>query len=107
MTDPRIAHFQLLARYNRLANAPAEAPTSDSAEPRGGTTEIRQALSATDLEMVRVLEDLIIVLIGSGIVKLTDLPKAAQDKLDRRLSLRAHLQGLDGIVGEADDIPLP
>ena len=69
--------------------------------------EIRRALSASDLEMIRVLEDLIALLIDKGQIALTELPPAAQEKLDRRLSLRARLADLDELVDEADDYPLP
>ena len=43
--------------------------------------EIRGALQASDLDLVRVIEDLIAVLIDNGVIKLTDLPRAAQRKL--------------------------
>jgi hypothetical protein len=36
--------------------------------------DIRDELEATDLELIRVIEDLITVLINNGILKLTDLP---------------------------------
>lgn len=89
------------------AEAVAEAVASGEAAPEERSSEIHQALSATDLEMVRVLEDLIAVLIDTGVIKLTDLPKPAQDKLDRRLRLRARLADRSGFVAEADDIVLP
>lgn len=46
------------------------------------------ALQASDLEVVRVLEDLIDVLIGRGVIQFTDLPEAAQKKLLGRKRLR-------------------
>ncbi len=50
-------------------------------------------LAATDAGFIRVAEDLITTLIGKGVVKLTDLPQAAQDKIQSRESLRAVLNG--------------
>ena len=38
-------------------------------------------LKQSDLDMIRVLEDLITVLIRKGVVRITDLPEAAQSKL--------------------------
>lgn len=46
------------------------------------------ALRSSDLEVVRVLEDLIDVLIGRGVIQFTDLPEAAQKKLLGRKRLR-------------------
>ena len=56
--------------------------------------DIRDELEATDLELIRVVEDLITVLIDNGILKPTDLPLAAQKKLTQRGKLRAQLGGL-------------
>lgn len=69
--------------------------------------EVRGALKASDLEMVRVIEDLINVLIDNGVLKLTDLPPAAQKKLTRRGRLRARLGGLGDMTPEADEVLLP
>ncbi|HEX9768939.1 MAG TPA: hypothetical protein VGA50_07155 [Kiloniellales bacterium] len=69
--------------------------------------EIQSGLEASDLELIRVLEDLIAVLIDNGIIKLTDLPLAAQKKLANREELRAQLGGLCDMAGESDEILLP
>ncbi len=71
------------------------------------TAELQNALVVSDLELVRVLEDLIAVLIDKRIIMLTDLPKAAQQKLAHRHDLRNQLADLGGIVAEQEDIPLP
>ncbi len=73
----------------------------------GDSTELQSALVASDLELVRVLEDLIAVLIDKRIIMLTDLPPAAQQKLARRYELRSRLGDLGGIVAEQEEIPLP
>ncbi len=72
-----------------------------------GSAELQNALVVSDLELVRVLEDLITVLIDKRIIMLTDLPKAAQQKLAHRYDLRSRLADLGGIVAEQEDIPLP
>ncbi len=73
----------------------------------GDTTNLQSVLVASDLELVRVLEDLIAVLIDKRIIMLTDLPQAAQRKLARRYELRSRLNDLGGIVAEQDEIMLP
>ena len=57
--------------------------------------------------MVRVLEDLISTLVDKGVINLTDLPKAAQDKIATRGTMRSKLSDLRGIVGDGDDLMLP
>jgi hypothetical protein len=69
----------------------------DSPELRafvGGLSE-QDSLADSDLRLVRVLEDLIDVLIEKDIIRFTDLPGPAQDKLMHRRSLRRSLQGLE------------
>lgn len=63
----------------------------------------RVGLQASDLDMVRVLEDLIGVLIDRGVIRFTDLPEAAQRKLQARQQTRARLGGLSGLLGEDDE----
>lgn len=70
-------------------------------------TEVRSALEASDLELIRVIEDLIAVLIDNGVIKLTDLPPAAQSKLTQRGELRAQLGGLCDMTAETDEVLLP
>ena len=48
----------------------------------------REAYAALDADFVRVLEDLVDVLIGRGIIRITDLPNEAQTKLFARKSFR-------------------
>lgn len=53
--------------------------------------EIKQELAQTDSDMARVGEDLLDVLIGKGVVALTDLPQKAQEAINRRKSKRNEL----------------
>ncbi len=46
-------------------------------------------LVESDIGMVRVLEDLINLLIDNGVIRITDLPEAAQQKLLERGALRS------------------
>lgn len=62
-----------------------------------------QRLQQSDLDMVRVLEDLIEVLMSKGIISITDLPPAAQSKLLNRAQARQALSGLEGLIGDDDE----
>lgn len=60
-------------------------------------------LKQSDPEMIRVLDDLIQVLIDKGVIRVTDLPAAAQAKLMDRSQAREALGGLSHLVGEDED----
>lgn len=80
-----------------------------NAQANGGRShaEIRAELEASDLELIRVIEDVITVLIDKRVFMLTELPAAAQEKLARRYNLRSKLSDLSGIISEHEDIMLP
>lgn len=61
-------------------------------------------LSRSDLEMARIVEDLIDVLVSKNILNFTDLPLPAQRKLVGRQKLRRNLSVLTNLVGDRDDI---
>lgn len=68
----------------------------ESADP----TVVR-ALSESDLAMIRVVEDVVDLLIEQNLLRFTDLPVAAQDKLMQRRSLRETINPL-GLMGHDD-----
>jgi hypothetical protein len=57
-------------------------------------------LQQSDLDMIRVLEDLISVLIRKGVVRITDLPEEAQAKLVGRSKARDALGGLNRLIND-------
>jgi len=57
-------------------------------------------LEQSDIELVRVLEDLVDVLTQKGVILFTELPEAAQQKLLRRKSARQVVQ--NSILNEDD-----
>lgn len=57
-------------------------------------------LQQTDADMIRVLEDLIHVLITKGVLRITDLPAAAQHKLVNRSHSREALGGLNRLIND-------
>ncbi len=62
-----------------------------------------ESLHSSDLELVRVLEDVVIVLVDRGIIQYTDLPVAARTKLDQRAVARADLEGLKTILKDTHE----
>jgi hypothetical protein len=67
----------------------------------GQALEVRlKQLRQSDLEMIRVLDDLIQVLTSKGVIRVTDLPPAAQAKLMDRSHAREALGGLDQLIDE-------
>ena len=80
-------------------NSPEIAEFSDPDVVRGERTNMLQS----DLEMIRVYEDLIDILISKRIVVLTDFPTKAQEKLVRRKRLRSSLSLLTEVLAPEDD----
>lgn len=62
---------------------------------------IRQTLAESDMQMVRLVDDLIDLLMDKGVIKFTDLPSAAAEKYLHRQIARTRLQA-DLIVDEDD-----
>lgn len=59
-------------------------------------------LKQSDLDMIRVLEDLIEVLTSKGVISITDLPPGAQAKLLNRNTARAALGGLNNLIDDEE-----
>lgn len=60
------------------------------------------SLKESDLELVRVLEDVVRVLVEKGVIRYTDLPEVARQKLDQRAVTRAEIEGLSGLLRDDD-----
>lgn len=67
---------------------------------QGGAAQIREQLSVSDSDMVRVIEDVIDVLIRKGVIETADLPAAVHAKLARRRELRRTMGTLSRLIGE-------
>ena len=63
------------------------------------------SLQYSDLELVRVIEDLVQVLVGKGVMAFTDLPEPARHKLQLRAHVRSQVGDLDGRVPEDGRLP--
>ncbi|MFJ2984238.1 MULTISPECIES: tryptophan synthase subunit beta [unclassified Pseudomonas] len=59
-------------------------------------------LKQSDLDMIRVLEDLIEVLTAKGVFSITDLPPGAQAKLLSRSTARKALGGLNNLIDDEE-----
>ncbi|MCX5511427.1 hypothetical protein OH705_26550 [Pseudomonas sp. BJa3] len=60
-------------------------------------------LKQSDLDMIRVLEDLIEVLTAKGVFSITDLPPGAQAKLLNRSTARKALGSLNNLIEEDEE----
>lgn len=61
-------------------------------------------LSQLDAEFIRVLEDLIDVLLAKGVLRLTDLPPQAMEKLNRRRNARQRLRDSLDLIDDEDGL---
>lgn len=65
---------------------------------------IKNVMSTLDLDMVRVTEDIIDVLIQKELILFTDLPEAVQNKLVFKRFLRESLNPMENLMDDDDDI---
>lgn len=70
----------------------------DAADPNAA-----RALSESDLNMIRVVEDVVDLLIEQNLLRFTDLPVRAQEKLLERRTLRQSMNSLS-LMGDDGDV---
>jgi hypothetical protein len=70
------------------------------ASRHGDEAQIREQLSVTDADMIRVVEDLIEVLITKSVISAADLPGVVNAKLARRRELRKTMSSLSRLISE-------
>ena len=102
----RDAAGRIAAIYRERSEEAQEYLASDHpeiAEFSGPDAGQHSSMLHSDLEMIRVYEDLIDILISKRIVVLTDFPTAAQEKLVRRKRLRSSLSSLTEVLAPEDD----
>ncbi|MCG2634223.1 MAG: tryptophan synthase subunit beta like protein [Gammaproteobacteria bacterium] len=97
-----------LAR-ERSDPAQEEVDVSDPAlkaflEGEEGAAALLAEIGESDLGLVRVIEDLVELLVERNLITFTDLPLAAQSKLNERLHLRDQLTRLHSPMVDEDDI---
>jgi hypothetical protein len=64
--------------------------------------DARESLTASDFELVRVIEDLIGLLVEKNLIQHTELPQEAAAKIFHRRQLRGELGSLQGLLAEDD-----
>lgn len=74
-------------------------------EASGNGREQIQQLRSSDVELARVVEDMITLLTDKGVIQFTELPEAAQKKLLQRKRLRRDIRQLN-LVADDDSEPL-
>lgn len=89
-------------RMAAIGAAVVAAPAVGSKAPAVHDPRSDDVFNAMDAELIRVIEDLVHVLIGKGLIMLTDLPPRAQAKLLQRAGFRDHLQA-DGSLSDYVD----
>ncbi len=75
----------------------AEAVTMDD-------PDVQAFLRELDVDLVRVLEDVIDLLIARGVFRFTDLPESAREKLLFRKNLRSQWQAVPNPLGGEDGL---
>jgi hypothetical protein len=61
-------------------------------------------LTETDISLIRVIEDIVDTLIDKNIIRFTDLPVEAREKIMQRKSTRERLFGTSDIIESEDKI---
>lgn len=67
---------------------------------QGGEAQIREQLSVSDSDMIRVIEDIVDVLIRKRLIEASDLPSVVHAKLARRRELRKTMTSLSHLMAE-------
>ena len=57
-------------------------------------------LEASDLDLIRVVEDVVELLIAKGLILFTELPEDAQQKIMRRQQMRSQADGLQNLISK-------
>lgn len=65
---------------------------------------IKDVLNGLDLEMVRVIEDMVDLMIEKDLILFTDLPEPVQNKLLFKRSLRDSLNPEVSLIGEEETL---
>lgn len=91
-------------RPARRAQPPGRGDAAAAAGDGPGDTAALRQLDASDMEMARITEDLIDLLIGRNIINFTDFPNMAQRKLITRRALRSNMSALTNLVGDEESI---
>ncbi|CCE25348.1 MULTISPECIES: hypothetical protein [Methylotuvimicrobium] len=68
------------------------------------SNKVLQELEESDLELIRVLEDVVDLLIKKQVFAITELPPFAQEKLSKRQRLRSDMISLSPLIDTDEGI---
>jgi len=68
--------------------------------------ELKRRLAESDAQFIRVLEDLIDTLLETGVIRLTDLPPQALEKIKERKLTRSQLREGLNLIDDDDELPI-
>ncbi|MDQ0126855.1 hypothetical protein J2W17_005851 [Pseudomonas lini] len=97
-TEGRLTRVEAQAYAEATETLPADHPDLQAWFANEVMAGSLKQLQQSDLDMIRVLDDLIQVLTSKGVIRVTDLPAAAQAKLMDRSHAREALGGLSQLV---------
>ena len=83
-----------------LAASPSEGAVAASMDDQ----EVKDFLRDLDVDLVRVLEDVIDLLISRGVFRFTDLPESAREKLMFRRNLRSQWNPVPDPLGSEEGL---
>jgi hypothetical protein len=66
--------------------------------PQALTNDALMDLTQSDIDFIRVIEDLVDILISKNVITFTDLPSKVREKIVNRLDARGRLAGTNDIV---------
>lgn len=67
---------------------------------------MKEQLGSSDLELIRVIEDLVELLVAKGVINITELPLSAREKLSLRRGLRTRISELSNLIEGKDALDL-
>ena len=83
-----------------LSSSPADGAVAASIDD----PQVQAFLRNLDIDLVRVLEDVVDLLVARGIFRFTDLPESAQQKLLFRKTMRSQWQAVPDPLGMEDGL---
>ena len=88
----------------QIARVTSDADAEGAEAARLDDADVQRYLADLDLDLVRVLEDVIDLLVSKGAFHFTDLPEAAQQKLLHRKSVRRQWRSLENPLSGDEEI---
>jgi hypothetical protein len=100
----RDTNGRIIGVSEQPGNGDVEELAADDPEVIAFLEAARTQLSSSDTETIRVIEDLVDVLIEKKVLLLTDLPRAARQKLIERQRMRSEMGVLGNLMVDEEDI---